>query len=68
MHSEPVVFLPKASTCFLKCESADLLSFGGVGVSGAPGLLYCLQAYDPAKMRPVYSLFAGLTDISAFFG
>jgi hypothetical protein len=44
---------------------ADLLRFGGVG---APGLLCCLPAYDRTKMRPVYSLFVGLTDISAFFG
>ncbi len=42
----------------------DLLSFGGIDVSRALGLLYGLPAYDWAKMSQVYSLVFGLTDLS----
>jgi hypothetical protein len=52
---------------FQSAVSADLLSFGGAGVSLMLGAKFTelswLPDNDRAKMRPVYLLIVGLTDI-----
>ncbi len=58
----PWFFYPKLVRAFKSAGSADLLSFGS-GVGWASYLLCWLQAYDHAKMQPVYLLKVGLTDI-----
>ncbi len=60
-------FLSKASAALKSVGSADLLSFGGVSVSWAPGLLCWLPAHGEAKMLRVYSLIVSLKDISVLF-
>ncbi len=63
----PCFSYPGPAGAFKSTWSADLVSFGGVSVGWAPGLLFWLPASDRAKMRPVYSQIHTLTDISTFF-
>ncbi len=63
----PWFFYLRLVCAFKSAGSADLLSFGSVGVGCASDLLCWLPAYDRAKMQPVYLLKVGLTDILSIF-
>ena len=63
----PCFSYPGPARAFISAGSADLLSFGGVSVGWAPGLLFWLPASDRAKMRPVYLLIVALTDFLSLF-
>jgi hypothetical protein len=67
MHSEPLLFQPRASASFSKCGVGRFVKFCGVSVGWPPDLLCWLLVYDRAEMWPVCSLIVGLTDFLSIF-
>ncbi len=63
----PCFSYPGPARAFISAGSADLSSFGGIGVGWAPDLPCRLSVYDWAKMLPVYSLIVGHTDFLSLF-